>query len=75
LAVWAFRQNVELYPNSANVYDSLGDGLLAAGDTTAAIAQFHRAIEVGTRNRDPVIGETLRKLNELESSQRKSTAP
>ena len=70
LAVWVFRQNADLYPNSANVYDSLGDGLLAAGDTTAAMTQFKRAIEVGTRNKDPVIAETLRKLNELDNSRR-----
>ena len=40
LAVWFFRQNVEVYPESANVYDSLGDGLLAMGDTTSAITRF-----------------------------------
>jgi hypothetical protein len=75
LALWAFRQNVELYPNSANVYDSLGDGLLAAGDTTAAKAEYRRGIEVGTRNHDPVIGETVLKLNALESKPAKAKAP
>jgi uncharacterized protein len=68
LAVWVFRKNVDLYPESANVYDSLGDGLLAAGDTTAAKAQFKRAIDLGTRNGDPVVPESTRKLKELERS-------
>ena len=67
LAVWVFRKNVDLYPESANVYDSLGDGLLAGGDTTAAMAQFRRAIAVGTRTGDPVVPESARKLKELEA--------
>ena len=67
LAVWVFRQNVDLYPESANVYDSLGDGLLAKGDTTAAMAQFRRAIEVATRTKHPVLEESKRKLKALEA--------
>lgn len=67
LAVWVFRKNVELYPESANVYDSLGDGLLAGGDTTAAMTQFRRAIDVGSRTGDPVVPESTRKLKELEA--------
>ena len=65
LAVWVFRKNVDLYPESANVYDSLGDGLLAAGDTTAAKASFRRAIAVGMPKGDPVVPESTRKLKEL----------
>ena len=67
LAVSVFRRNVDMYPESANVYDSLGDGLLAAGDTAGAKAQFRRAIDVGTRNGDPVVPESARKLKELEA--------
>jgi len=67
LAVWVFRKNVELYPESANVYDSLGDGLLEAGDTTEAKAQFKRAVEVGMRTRHPVTLESARKLAVLEA--------
>ena len=70
-AVWVFRQNVDAYPESANVYDSLGDGLLAMGDTTAAIAQFRRAVDVGTRNKHPVLEESKRKLKALEESRAK----
>ena len=66
LALWVFAENVQLYPESANVYDSFADGLLAAGDTTAAIAQFKRAIEVGTRNKQPVLPSMV-KLKALEA--------
>jgi predicted alpha/beta superfamily hydrolase len=65
LAVWVFRQNVDLYPESANAYDSLGDGLLAMGDTTAAITQFRRAIDIATRTKHPVLAESTRKLKAL----------
>jgi predicted alpha/beta superfamily hydrolase len=75
LAVWVFRQNVDLYPESANVYDSLGDGLLAKGDTTAAMAQFRRAIEVGTRTGYPALAESQRKLKALEAAQSKAKSP
>lgn len=72
LAVWVFRQNMELYPESANVYDSLGDGLLAMGDTTAAMTQFKRAVDVATRTRHSVRQESQRKLKALEESRAKA---
>jgi predicted alpha/beta superfamily hydrolase len=71
-AVWVFRQNVDAYPESANVYDSLGDGLVAMGDTTAAIAQFRRAVDLATRTKHPVLEESKRKLKALEESRGKS---
>lgn len=46
LAAWLFGQNVTAYPGSANAHDSYGDGLAAAGDTAAAIAQYERAVEL-----------------------------
>ena len=66
VAVWAFRKNVAAYPDSPNVYDSLGDGLLAAGDSTAARAQFRMARDVAVRQGKPASEETLKKLAALE---------
>ena len=71
LAVWLFRQNVDTYPESANAYDSLGDGLLAQGDTTGAMAQFRRAVDLAQRTKHPVLSESQRKLKELEASRAK----
>jgi hypothetical protein len=71
LAVWVFRQNAAAYPESANVYDSLGDGLLAMGDTTAAMTQFRRAIDIGTRTKHPVVEASQKKLKALEESRAK----
>ena len=66
LAIWVFQRNVALYPESANVYDSLGDAYVAAGDTSAAKAQFRRAVAIATRTGDPVLSESRRKLDALE---------
>jgi tetratricopeptide (TPR) repeat protein len=45
-----FKINVELYPESWNVYDSLGEALLAAGDREAAIAMYEKSLEINPEN-------------------------
>jgi len=65
---WAlrlFRQNVDRYPGSVNVYDSYADGLVAAGDTAGAIARLRQAVAVGRRTGAPVAQETRDKLARL----------
>ena len=44
LAVRLFRENIDRYPRSSNAHESLGEGLVAVGDTTAAVAQFNTAV-------------------------------
>ena len=41
-----FRLNLAYFPQSANVYDSMGDYYNALGDTTNAIAQFRKALSI-----------------------------
>ena len=48
-----FQRNVELYPGSANVYDSLGEGYENAGKLDLASQSFQKAIDVGTKTGDP----------------------
>jgi tetratricopeptide (TPR) repeat protein len=72
LAVSIFRQNVGDFPESANTYDSLGDALVAAGDAEGAMAQYRRAIEVGTRTKHPVVEDSRKKLKALEEGQAKA---
>jgi len=48
-AIAAFQHNVKLYPNSANVYDSLGDGLAAADRLDEALTSYSKAVENGTK--------------------------
>jgi predicted alpha/beta superfamily hydrolase len=66
LAIWVFSRNVALYPQSTNVYDSLGDAYLARGDTAAAKAQFRKSIAVAKSNRVLPQPETVEKLAKLE---------
>jgi len=68
-ALRVFRQNVERYPESVNVYDSYADGLVAAGDTTGAIQRLRQAVEVGRRTGAPVAAETREKLARLSRTQ------
>ena len=65
LALWLFQQNVANYPTSPNVYDSLGDGLLAIGDTAAARAAFTQALDVAKHGKLPPDPATKKKLAEL----------
>lgn len=44
VAVEIFKLNVLAYPNSANVYDSLGDAYLVAGDKDLALANAKKAL-------------------------------
>jgi predicted alpha/beta superfamily hydrolase len=74
LAVMVFRQNVNDFPESANTYDSLGDALLAVGDTTAAASQFRRAIHIGTGAKYPGIEQSRKKLKAIEGARPKSKA-
>jgi dienelactone hydrolase len=45
-AIVVFQLNVEGYPRSANVYDSLSDGYLAMGNKEEALKYAQQAIEV-----------------------------
>ncbi len=52
-AIAAFERAVALYPASANAYDSLGEGLEAAGRLQEALARFERAVALGREHQDP----------------------
>jgi predicted alpha/beta superfamily hydrolase len=52
-AIAVFQRNVELYPGSANVYDSLGEGYESADKLDLATKNFQKAIEIGTKTGDP----------------------
>jgi glyoxylase-like metal-dependent hydrolase (beta-lactamase superfamily II) len=49
-AIRMFRINVELYPESWNVYDSLGEALLAAGQTSDAVTMYEKSIALNPQN-------------------------
>jgi predicted alpha/beta superfamily hydrolase len=45
-----FALNIKNYPNSSNVYDSMGDALLAKGEKAKAKAEFAKAVEIDPTN-------------------------
>ena len=49
-AVAPLKLNTELYPLSANAWDSYGEVLVAAGDTTRAMANYQRSVELNPDN-------------------------
>jgi predicted alpha/beta superfamily hydrolase len=64
-AVAAFRRNVELYPQSANVYDSFADGLEAAGKRDLAMQNVEKAVAVATQTGDPLLPAFKKHLDRL----------
>ena len=49
-AISVFQINVRRFPASANVYDSLGEAYMIAGDRTNAIANYQRSLELDPKN-------------------------
>jgi hypothetical protein len=64
-AMTAFRRNVELYPQSANVYDSLADGFEAAGKSDVAVQNVRKAVEIATQTGDPLLPDFKKHLERL----------
>ncbi len=64
-AVAAFTLNVEAFPDSWNVYDSLGEALMVRGDREQAIENYQRSIELDPGNANGV--EMLKQLRSGES--------
>jgi predicted alpha/beta superfamily hydrolase len=52
-AVAVLKSNVERYPNSANVYDSLAEIYEKSGKLDLAAPNYERAVQLGTKNSDP----------------------
>ncbi len=60
-AVRIFQLNVEAYPQSSNVYDSLGEAYMDQGDKPLAIANYQRSLALNPKNSNAV--KMLQKLN------------
>jgi tetratricopeptide (TPR) repeat protein len=59
-AIEVFKLNVTLFPNSWNVYDSLGEAYAADGNKELAIKNYERSIELNAKN--DIGKEILKKL-------------
>lgn len=59
-AIAVFKVNVELYPQSSNVYDSLGEAYLANGDKELAAMNYKKSLELDPKNQNAA--NVLKKL-------------
>jgi uncharacterized membrane protein len=60
-AIGILQLNVEAYPQSSNVYDSLGEAYMDDGVKPLAIANCQKSLELNPKNRGAVV--MLQKLN------------
>jgi len=60
-----FKLNVELHPDYANGYDSLGGAYMKAGENELAIENYKKSLQLDPENENAV--ETLKKLKEKKS--------
>ena len=49
-AIEIFKLNVEQFPKSSNVYDSLGEGYMKAGDKKNAIKNYEKSLKLNPDN-------------------------
>ncbi len=49
-AIEVFRLNIEVYPDQSNPYDSMGEAYLIHGDTTLAILNYRKSLELDPGN-------------------------
>ncbi|MCK5484054.1 MAG: tetratricopeptide repeat protein, partial [Gemmatimonadetes bacterium] len=66
-AIQIFALNVEAYPESGNVYDSLGEAYMEAGEKELAIENYEKALEIAPDNTNAV--RMLEKLTKPESNE------
>jgi uncharacterized membrane protein len=60
-AIRVLQLNAEAYPQSSNVYDSLGEAYADDGDMPAAIANYQKSLQLNPKNVNAI--KTLKKIN------------
>ena len=61
-AIAIFKLNVELFPQSANAYDSLGEAYMKKGDKKLAIENYQKSYDLNPRNTHAL--DMIKKMNE-----------
>jgi CubicO group peptidase (beta-lactamase class C family) len=61
-AIAVFQRNVQEYPHSSNVYDSLGEAYMDAGKKELAIANYEKSLQLEPKNQNAV--NMLKKLKQ-----------
>jgi tetratricopeptide (TPR) repeat protein len=63
-AIRLFQKNVAEFPESSNVYDSLGEAFAAAGKKDLAIENYEKSIKLDPKNQNGI--DRLKKLKDQE---------
>ena len=61
-AIDLFKLNVTAYPDSPNVYDSLGEAYMKAGQKELAIQNYEMSLHLDPKNQNAI--DSLKKLNQ-----------
>ena len=61
-----FEDNLKNHPNSANAYDSYGDGLFAMGRVQESLEAFRKAVELGEQENHSDLGLFIKNLKRSE---------
>jgi Flp pilus assembly protein TadD len=61
-AIAIFKRNVQEYPESWNVYDSLGEAYMKTGQKALAIANYEKSLELNPKDQNGV--DMLKKLKD-----------
>ena len=61
-AIRVFQQNVQDFPQSSNVYDSLGEAYMKVGEKDLAITNYEKSLQLDPKNQNAVA--QLKKLKE-----------
>ena len=59
-AVEAFEENVRLYPDSANVYDSLAEALEKKGSKSKALANYEKAYKMAEQKGEAQLAQAAK---------------
>ncbi len=54
MAIEMFKFNVEMFPNSYNAFDSLGEAYMIKGDLDLAIENYNKSLEINPYNKSAV---------------------
>jgi tetratricopeptide (TPR) repeat protein len=53
-AIIVLKVNVELYPQSANAYDSIAEAYMTKGEKALAIVNYKKSLELNPQNKDAI---------------------
>ncbi len=70
-AIAIFERNVKRFPESPNVYDSLGDGYKAKGKMRKALKNYRRAVELAEESGHPSLATYRKNLEQAEEALQK----